>query len=199
MAKQVVVIASGETERRSIPILMRHLKDQDVDIDNVHIPPHNRALNVDMAERLIKAAWYSNQEPINKFVVLIDIDGSSPDIKLAPFEHTLPKRLENEVSATILLAFAQWHLEAWYFADATNLRNYLGKALGSVDSSKPDEIQNPKLHLKNLLGERIYTSGISHEIAGSLDAQTIAERSPSFRGFRDAVLNGETMVSTTHD
>ena len=195
MGKRVVVIASGETERKAIPILTLHLRNQNINIDNVHIPPRNRVLNVDMAERLIKASWHSNQEPTDKFVILIDIDGSSPDIKLAPFEHTLAKRLGNEVRASIILAHAQWHLEAWYFADATNLRNYLGKALGNVDSSKPDEIQNPKLHLKNLLGDRVYTSGVSQEIAGNLDPRIIAQRSPSFRGFLDAVMNGHTPVS----
>ena len=61
---------------------------------------------------------------------------------------------------------------------------------GTLDTSTPDGIQNPKLHLKHLLGNRVYTARISEEIAIRLDAPTIAERSPSFRGFVDAVMNG---------
>ena len=39
-------------------------------------------------------------------------------------------------------------------------------------------------------GECVYTARISKDIAKSLNAQTLAERSPSFRGFLAAVKNG---------
>ena len=87
-------------------------------------------------------------------------------------------------------AYAQQHLEAWYFADATNLRAYLGHAPGHVDTSTPDEIENPKNHLRNVLNDQFYTARISEEIADRLDPPTIAQRSPSFRGFLEAVKNG---------
>ncbi len=89
----------------------------------------------------------------------------------------------------MLYAYAQWHLEAWYFADATNLREYLHRDLGSVDASKPDEIENPKLHLTNLLPQ-FYTSRVSEEIAEVLKPQTIEGRSPSFKRFVEVVKNG---------
>ena len=145
-----------------------------------------------MAERLIKAAWYERLGvcPPDKFVILLDMDGRLPDHVLEPFR-ALPGRLGGEIGAAILYACAQWHLEAWYFADAANLRGYLdGRALGKIDTSKPDEIHNPKLHLKHLLGNRVYTARVSEEIASRLDGPTIAERSPSFKGFLDAVMNG---------
>ena len=94
----------------------------------------------------------------------------------------------------MLCAYAQPHLEAWYFADAENLGNYLGRDTGQVDTSKPDEIRNPKLHLRHLLGERIYTARISEEIAATLDADTIVGRSPSFERFIDAIMNGSSEV-----
>ena len=184
------MVASGETERRALPHLVSHLRERDVIVDEVRIPPRNKALSVPMAERLIKAAWYENASaPPNKFVLLVDIDGALPDDVLARFTEQLPGRLDG-VGAEVLYAFAQWHLEAWYFADATNLRGYLGGALGHVDTSRPDEIRNPKLHLKNLLSHRVYTARISEEIASRLDAATIARRSPSFNGFVEAVMNG---------
>ena len=75
------------------------------------------------------------------------------------------------------------------------LRGFLGRDVGSVDASKPDEIQNPKLHLKNLLGDRVYTAPLSEEIARTLDAATIAQRSPSFQGFLEAVTNGSVAAA----
>lgn len=149
MSKHVVVIASGETERRSLPHLVSHLQDQDVFVDEVRIPPGNAALNVSMAARLIKAAWYARlgSSPPDKFVILVDLDNKTPN-------------------------------------DA------LGARLEIVDTSKPDDIENPKNHLKNVLDERVYTARVSEEIAMSLDPTTIAGRSPSFRGFLEAVKNG---------
>ena len=110
---------------------------------------------------------------------------------LGELQDELPRRLRNQVGANIKYAYAQQHLEAWYFADAVNLRAYLGDAPGNVDTSKPDEIKNPKNHLKNVLGDRVYTARISEEIASKLDPQVIAGRSPSFRGFLEAVTNGQ--------
>ena len=78
MAKRVVIIASGETERRALPHLAHHLQDRSVAVDEVRIPPRNRALNAQMAEKLIKAAWYENlSTPPDKFVVLMDVDQGS--------------------------------------------------------------------------------------------------------------------------
>ena len=104
------------------------------------------ALNVEMAERLIKAAWYESLDaPPDKFVVVMDVDRADPAEVLAPMRAQLPDRVR-EVEADVLYAYAQAHLEAWYFADADNLRHYLGRSLGHVDTSKPDKIINPKLH-----------------------------------------------------
>ena len=142
-----------------------------------------------MAENLIKALIYHGQPP-DKVVVLIDLDGKAPDEGLSQFQAELPGRLPDHVARNLQYAYAQWHLEAWYFADAENLRAFLDdKALGNVDASQPDGIQNPKLHLKNLLG-RPYTARVSEEIAVRLDPGKIAQRSPSFRGFIAAIRNG---------
>ena len=192
MTKKAIVLASGETERRALPHLLGHLQNRGVSVVDVRIPPRNNALNVAMAEKLIKAAWYEllGVGPPEKFVVLLDVDGKPPEEVLKPFE-LLPERLSGQIGAAILCAYAQWHLEAWYFADAGNLRNYLDElTLGAVDITKPDEIRNPKHHLNNLIGDRVYTASVSEEIARRLDASVIENRSASFKGFLDALMNG---------
>ncbi|MGC8641666.1 MAG: hypothetical protein ACP5XB_17505, partial [Isosphaeraceae bacterium] len=88
-------------------------------------------------------------------------------------------------------------LEAWYFADVQAMREYLDRDEGSVDASQPDAIQNPKLHLKHLLGERVYTAVISEEIARSVNPEIIDQRSPSFHGFVEAVRNGGTFATNS--
>ena len=192
MSKRVVIIASGETERRSLPHLVAHLKSEDILVVEVRRPDGNKNLNVDMAERLVKAAWYAPRDNVrpDKFVILVDTDDKDAEDVLLPFRKELRERLGQKITASLQFAYAQWHLEAWYFADVTNLRKYLGRDPGHVDPSQPDNIENPKLQLKHLLGNRVYTAVVSEEIAKTMDAQTIAQRSPSFRSCLDAVRNG---------
>lgn len=190
MAKRVIIIASGETGRRALPHLAQHLQDHSISVDEVRIPPRNRALDAQMAENLIKAAWYESLDaPPDKFVLLFDLDGADPEAALEPFRSRL-SGLRGGISADVICAYAQEHLEAWYFANAEQLREFLGRALGEVDTSRPGEIQNPNLHLRHLLGERVYTARVSEEIAKTLDAGKIAGRSPSFKKFVEAIANG---------
>ena len=93
MTKKVVVIASGETERRSLPHLLTHLREEDIFLVDVRIPPGNKSLTINMAERLIKALWFEriNDRP-DKFVILLDTDGKSPDEVMDPFREQLPQR-----------------------------------------------------------------------------------------------------------
>lgn len=190
MPKHVIVVATGKTEQHALPHLVSHLRERDVSVDEVRIPSRNQTLDPRMAERLIKAVWYENADASpDKIVLLVDADGSSPDDVLAPFTE-LSRRLNDEIAATLQYAYAQYHLEAWYFADAGNLRKFIDRSLGNVDTSKPDEIPDPKSHLKKLLGDHRYTARSSGEIASKLDARTIEQRSPSFKGFLDAVMNG---------
>ena len=157
----------------------------------MRIPPRHRAINVAIAEKLIRSVWFERADDARpgKFVVLLDTDRASPDVVIKRIQDGLLRRLR-DIDASIQFAVAQQHLEAWYFADAGGLRSYLGRDLGRVDSSRPDEIENPKLHLKQLLQSRLYTSLVSRDVAATLDAITIAQRSPSFRGFVAAVENG---------
>ena len=190
MSKHVVVVASGETERRALPHLVSHLREAGITVD-VRIPPRHRALRVDVVERIIKATWFASlHDPPDKFVVLVDVDRATPDDVVSPLQGELSQRV-SDVEATLLFAYAQQHLEAWYFADAENLRGWLGgRSLGSVDASTPDAIEDPKRHLSSLLGNRVYTARTSEDIARTLAPQIIEQRSPSFRGLVDAVRNG---------
>lgn len=90
----------------------------------------------------------------------------------------------------IVATAAKWHLEAWFFADAAGLRARLGRSLGAVDPSKPDEIQNPKHHLMQLLASVAYTSRVADSIARALSVAKIRENSPSFRRLEEAMRNG---------
>ena len=191
MSKRVVVIASGETERRSLRRLLTGLAAEGVIVEDIRILPRHRAINAIVAAKIVRSVWFerAEDERPHKFVVLMDTDRLLPQDAIAPLRDALPSRLR-DIDAAIQFAYAQQHLEAWYFADSNGLRTYLGRDLGNVDPSQPDEILNPKHHLKLLLGPRPYTSLVSRDIAATLDPAAIAQRSPSFRRFLAAVRNG---------
>lgn len=192
MPKRVVVIASGITERRALPHLVSALKDVDIPAEDVRFPPRHHQMTPEEVVKVIYTVWWERSDaPPDKIVVLVDTDRKTPDEAMADLKEMLPKRLRPEMHRVIQYAYAQRHLEAWFFADADALRNVLGISLGSADYSRPDEMDNPKLHLRQLLGDdRHYTSRVSGEIAAKLDPVVIERRSPSFRGFLAAVRNG---------
>jgi len=192
MGKRVVVIASGETERRVLPHLLRPLAAEGIEIYEVRTPPRSRSITVEMAVQLIRSVWFDlmprGQAP-QKIVVLVDADRKSVEETLAPLAGPIAERVK-DLPVPVLVSAAKWHLEAWFFADSNGLRRWLGRDLGSVDPSKPDEIENPKLHLKNLLHDRgPYLASTAEEIAQSLDVREI-RRSPSFVRFEEAIRNG---------
>ncbi len=145
------IVQEVEQQRRmgcdqELDATVLHLQDQGVTVDEVRIPPGNGALNVSMAERIIKAAWHESvgSSAPDKFVILVDLDKKTANEVLAPLQEQLPGRIPDDVRATIKYAYAEQTLEAWYFADATNLKDYLGHAPGHVDTSKPDENREPQ-------------------------------------------------------
>ena len=190
--KRVVVIASGITERRALPHLLTGVDDGTVAAEDVRFPPRHHQMTPEEVVKVIKAVWWERTgAPPDKIVVLVDTDRKTPEEALADLKEKLPKRLRPEMRTVVKYAYAQRHLEAWFFADASSLKTVLNISLGREDYSRPDEMENPKLHLGHLLGkDRQYTSRVSEEIARGLDPAVIERKSPSFRGFLAAVRNG---------
>ena len=175
MAKKIVVIVSGETDRRSIPRLCRDAFEQ-AEWFEVRKPPGNAALTPEQAKKLIKAAWYEmcgrGRAP-DKFVMLIDANNHEPLEAARPFEEMAAHLAD--VTAPKLVTAAVRHLEAWFFGHSEKLREFLGRDLGNIDASRPDEIDNPKLHLTHLLrsGSRVYTASVAEQIASQVDPAVI--------------------------
>ena len=63
MTKQVVVIASGETERRALPHLVSHLNEQEIILRSIIVPPRHRDLNPHLAIQLIQSEFYGPEDP----------------------------------------------------------------------------------------------------------------------------------------
>jgi hypothetical protein len=164
--KRVVVIASGDTERRALLHLSRDLREQGIDVSDIRsLPQLGGQVRGERLIGTIKSAWYDlsgRGQPPHKFVVLIDADGKTPDDVVAPIRAACAHL--KDIPVACVVTTAKWHLEAWFFGDEQELRAYLGRDLGSVDPSDPDQILDPKRHLKNLL-KGIYSRDIAEQIA----------------------------------
>ena len=197
MAKRVLVIASGPTEQSALPKLLEHLKSENIEVD-IRIPAGHRQLRPSVVCPIIISSQYDSEEgPPDKCVILVDTDGKSPEEAISPIQQGLQRTQLSRTFRSIKFAYAQWHLEAWYFADAVNLSAYLGRDMGNVNSNAPDQMQNPKHHLQQLLGDLTYTAQVSAQIAASLDSRTIAQRSPSFSNFLEAIRNGDAAIPSS--
>ena len=122
MAKRVIVIASGSTEQ----VVLRHLTAQStadgIDVE-VRFPSRHRRLRFETVSQLINAALYDSVKgPPDKFVVPVDTDGKTPEEAMDPIKNGLERSSFRELRQRIHYAYAQWHLEAWFFADGVNLR-----------------------------------------------------------------------------
>lgn len=196
MAKRIVLIVSGEADRRSVPHLCRDFCEH-AELFEVRKPPGNTTLTPELARKLVRAAWFDlhgrGQSP-DKFVVLVDADARDAIEAARPFEEGM--NLLSDIAASKLVAVAVRHLEAWFFGDEQKLRQFLGRDLGSVNTSRPDEISNPKLHLTHLLDsrQRVYTASVAEQIAIRLDPHTIEGRSSSFAAFVRKLENGAAKV-----
>jgi len=191
MPKRVVIIASGETERRALPCLLAPLEGEGIVIDSIVTPPRHQQIDAYMAERLLLSAWYSRDYscPPDKFVILVDADGKDPHTLVSKLEASLEKTKCQQIPVPIRVAAAKWHLEAWFWADPFGLREFLGRNLGDVDHSDPDAMTNPNYCLKQLLGEP-YTSRVAEEIAQRISLAEVRTRSSSFVLFEKALRNG---------
>lgn len=77
MAKRVVIIAPGETERKALPHLLAHLESEGITVD-IRIPDRNRQLIPGVVHPIIYSLPHENQPP-DKVVVLVDTDSKSAD------------------------------------------------------------------------------------------------------------------------
>lgn len=188
--KQVIVIASGDTERLALPHLLRELIDQEISLD-IRVSPHG-SLTIDRVSRVARAAYWDmkmrGRDP-SKFVILLDADAEDREETIRRFE-VVAERIQDLQVPTYVSA-AKWHLEAWFFADEQSLRSFVGRSLGGVDASRPEAIERPKEHLRNLL-DRPYTARVAARIAAVLSPEAVRAKSPSFVDFESKIRNGSS-------
>jgi hypothetical protein len=110
MDERVLIVVSGETERRALPHLLDHLSQVGVADIQIRMSPHG-SVTTDVAKKVIISAWWELSalgQAFDKAVVLVDADAARPEQKEAEFER-LPS-LISSIPIIVLVAAAKWHL-----------------------------------------------------------------------------------------
>lgn len=131
--------------------------------------------------------------PVDKALVVRDSRG--------PDAHGALRRMQDKIKMRaysfprgVQLCVVFREMETWLLADA-NALNAIASSRGGRNVSdvkgSPEDIQDPKTRLRSLLSEaRIeYTPQVCAEIAASLSIDALAARCPSFRTFKQKVLD----------
>jgi len=127
-----------------------------------------------------------NGSHVDKAIVIRDADNKNAA--------ELIKRMEAKVfnrnypfHKNLLVAVQQ--LEAWLLADESAISAVTGKKITRVQN--PENLRDPKERLNRLLSEAksSYTPEVARKIAASAKLETIEFRCPSFKKFREAVVD----------
>ena len=126
---------------------------------------------------------------IEKALVIRDADNKNPEHLIARMNSKISNRSYSSYSFHVKLLVVVQKLEAWLLADENALSAVTGRRVARVQN--PENLSDPKERLRRVLSEaRIYyTDEIARKIAASAKVAIIESRCPSFKKFREAVLD----------
>lgn len=123
---------------------------------------------------------------VDKALVIRDADQKNP----AHLINDMRVKINNRHYAfpVKLLVIVQ-ELEAWLLADETAVSLATGQT--TQPTQKPEGLSDPKQKLKNVLSDAktSYTPEVARKIAANANLDVIGARCPSFRVFREAVID----------
>jgi hypothetical protein len=123
---------------------------------------------------------------IDKALVIRDADLKDPEVLI----NRMQSRISNRTYPFLVKPLvAVQKLEAWLLGDESALSTVTGKRVARVQN--PEKLQDPKERLNKVLSAAkiSYTPQVARKIAASVRIETIESRCPSFKEFRQAVLD----------
>lgn len=123
---------------------------------------------------------------VDKALVMRDADQKDPVELIKNMHGKINNR--NYVFPVKLLVIVQ-ELEAWLLADETAVSLVTGKTTPAIPN--PEGLSDPKQRLRNVLSKAkiSYTAEIARKIAARAKIEILESRCPSFREFREAVID----------
>jgi len=182
----VALVVEGNYDEDVLKTLIQRIREGPVD---VHSRPCGGPLPGRYVRRLNELQYDANFE---KALVVSDAHGKRPEVFRVELEREIQNRqFPFPVHFVVILQ----ELEAWLLADHSAL-NAVARARGGVATFgpltvSPEQNMDPKRELRRLLATASipYTRPVAREIAESANLQTIEYWCPSFRRFRQVVID----------
>ncbi len=190
-ASLLVPIVEGQSEERSIGVLLRRILHEQVNVYDIQVArpfrvKRNRVVRGGELERTVLQAERS-RIGASAILILLDADSDCP-ATLAP---QLRQRASQQTTLPVSVVLPKVETEAWILAGIESLRGVRGIEDYAAAPDDPEAIRDAKGALSGLMvGSRGYVATDDQPAFFSqLDLDLAASRSPSFGKFRRDVAS----------
>jgi hypothetical protein len=185
MSPSIVPIVEGQSEVKSVPILLRRLLTEaqasDIEVARPFRVKRYGVVREGELERAVRLA-VSDRENVGGLVVLLDCDDDCP-AELGP---SLLERCRQTTSLPVAVVLAKKEFEAWFLGAKESLRGIRGIRGDATAPPRPEDIRGAKEHLaaNMLAGRRYLAVDDQPAMAEMMDLAIARERCPSFAKLR---------------
>jgi Domain of unknown function (DUF4276) len=181
----IVPIVEGQSEERSIGVVLRRLLHEQIDAYDIQVArpfrvKRNRVVREGELERSILQAERS-RAGASAIMILLDADIDCP----ATLGDVLRNRASKQTSLRVSVVLPKVETEAWILAGIESVRGVRGIRDDAVAPDDPEQVRDAKGALSALMtGSRGYVATDDQPAFFSqLDLNLVASRSPSFAKF----------------
>ena len=184
MRRAIVPIVEGQSEDRSVPILLRRLlQDQgiyDLEVARPFRVKRDQVVRPDELERALAGASRARANAA-AVVVILDADDDCP----AELGTQLAQRCREATHLPTLVVLAARELEGWFLGAKESLRGIRGIRSDAMAPDSPEGIRGAKERLsKNMTGSRRYIAVDDQPaLVERMDFALARERCPTFARF----------------
>ena len=181
MTRSIAPIVEGQSEVESVPILLRRILYESLDIPNVQVAhpfrvKRNRVVRVGELERAIEMTL-KTRAGVEAVLVVLDADDDCP-ARLGP---ALKERAERASAKPAAVVFAKHELEAWFLGAKESLRGVRGIAPDAAPPTQPENIRGAKERLsRNMRNGRYLEVDDQSAFAERMNFEAATRACPSF-------------------
>jgi hypothetical protein len=184
MNSSIVPIVEGQSEEISVPILLRRVLHEILEVWDVEVAKpfrvkRNRVVKEGELERAIEQAGRRGDNP-GAILVLLDTDPDDCPVNIAA---SLRERAANATGLPIAVVMANLEFEAWLLGSKESLRGHCGIRVDATAPNNPEGIRGAKGQLSRNMGQgRRYIETVDQPaLCAKIDIASCRQRCPSFR------------------
>jgi hypothetical protein len=179
----IVPIVEGQSEKESVPILLRRLLDRwqthDIQVSRPFRVKRTQVVREGELERAVKQA-VRDREGAAAVLVLLGVDNDCP----ADLGPRLLQRASRATNLPVAVFLARMEFEAWFLGAKESLRGNRGIRKDAASPPDPEAVAGAKERLSRNMDRQRYLEGDDQPaFAQAFDIDAAGRRCPSFGRF----------------